>query len=72
MQSGTALALYRENQRHLHPSSMCACSSCLVAFINTVAAPNIEPYLITAPAHISVLNDVFAWFIVPLTAVGRS
>jgi hypothetical protein len=24
-----------------------------------------------ALAHISVLNDVFAWFIVPLNAVGR-
>jgi hypothetical protein len=27
--------------------------------------------LITAPAHISVLNDVFAWFILPSIAVGR-
>jgi hypothetical protein len=27
--------------------------------------------LIIAPANISVLNDVFAWFIVPLIAVGR-
>jgi hypothetical protein len=26
---------------------------------------------ITAPAHISVLNDVFAWFLVPSIAVGR-
>jgi hypothetical protein len=24
-----------------------------------------------APANISLLNDVFAWFIVPLTAAGR-
>jgi hypothetical protein len=28
--------------------------------------------LITAPANISLLNDVFAWFIVPLIAVGPS
>jgi hypothetical protein len=27
--------------------------------------------LIIAPARISVLDDVFAWFIVPLIAVGR-
>jgi hypothetical protein len=27
--------------------------------------------LIIAPANISVLNDVFAWFIVPLIALGR-
>jgi hypothetical protein len=27
--------------------------------------------LIIAPANISVLNDVFAWFIVPLIAVGH-
>jgi hypothetical protein len=27
---------------------------------------------IFAPANISVLNDAFAWFIVPLIAVGRS
>jgi hypothetical protein len=26
--------------------------------------------LIISPAHISVLNDVFAWVIVPLIAVG--
>jgi hypothetical protein len=27
--------------------------------------------LIIAPAHISLLNDVFAWFIVPSIAAGR-
>jgi hypothetical protein len=27
--------------------------------------------LIIGPANISVLNDVFAWFIVPFIAVGR-
>jgi hypothetical protein len=27
--------------------------------------------LIIAPANMSVLNNVFAWFIVPLIAVGR-
>jgi hypothetical protein len=27
--------------------------------------------LIIAAAHMFVLNDVFAWFIVPLIAVGR-
>jgi hypothetical protein len=27
--------------------------------------------LIIAPAHISVLNDVFAWSVVPLIAVGH-
>jgi hypothetical protein len=27
--------------------------------------------LIIVPANISMLNDVFAWFIVPLNAVGR-
>jgi hypothetical protein len=27
--------------------------------------------LFIAPTNISVLNDVFAWFIVPLIAVGR-
>jgi hypothetical protein len=27
--------------------------------------------LIIAPAHISVLNDVVAWFIVPSIAVGH-
>jgi hypothetical protein len=32
---------------------------CFIHGRNTVAAPNI------APANISVLNDVFAWFIVP-------
>jgi hypothetical protein len=26
---------------------------------------------IIAPVNISVLNDVFAWFIVPMVAVGR-
>jgi hypothetical protein len=26
---------------------------------------------ISAPAYISVLNGVFAWFIVPVSAVGR-
>jgi hypothetical protein len=30
-----------------------------------------EPMGIIAPAHISVLNDVFEWFIEPLIAVGR-
>jgi hypothetical protein len=27
--------------------------------------------LIIAPANISVLKDIFAWFIVPFIAVGR-
>jgi hypothetical protein len=27
--------------------------------------------LIIAPAHISVLNDGFAWFILPTITVGR-
>jgi hypothetical protein len=27
--------------------------------------------LVIAPANVSVLNGVFAWFIVPLIAVGR-
>jgi hypothetical protein len=30
-----------------------------------------ETTLIIAPGNISVLNDVFAWFIVPSIAVGR-
>jgi hypothetical protein len=40
----------------------------------TVASPNIEPRESLhhgAPAHVSVLHDVFAWFLVPLIAVGR-
>jgi hypothetical protein len=28
--------------------------------------------LIIAPANISLLNYLFAWFVVPLIAVGRS
>jgi hypothetical protein len=38
---------------------------CSVSHMLYRSGPTYRTTLIIAPAHISVLNDVFAWFIVP-------
>jgi hypothetical protein len=56
---------YREVRRHF-----CALSDSS-GMLHTRSDAKYWTTLIMAPAHISMLNDVFAWFIVPLIAVGR-
>jgi hypothetical protein len=48
--------------------------SCFLDLTRTAyrSGANYLTTLIIAPANISVLNDVFSWFNLPLIAVGRS